>query len=293
RPPGPSPADGFRLRRADQAGDHVAAPDDHPRRDADRRGGAAALLADRGDPARRRPRLRRRQRPQLLPRPRHRRPDVAHPPPGLGGGPGLPRRHPGLRRRPDRPRRGRALVGRQPAGRGAGAGREPLLRLRLHPLAEAPHPAEHRHRRRRRGGPPARRLGGRHRRPLAPGLGALRGHLPLDAAPLLVPGAAEAGGVRPGRGADAAERGRRGGDAQADRRLHASAGAPLCCPHPLRPRPPLPGRHGRGQRRLPALRGPPLPDPEQADRPRHVLLQSLVPGARLRRGRGGPPAARV
>ena len=42
--------------------------------------------------------------------------------------------------------------------------RHALLRLRVHDLAEAAQPAEHRHRRRRRRGAGARRLGGGHRR---------------------------------------------------------------------------------------------------------------------------------
>ena len=49
------------------------------------------------------------------------------------------------------------------AHRGARARREPLLRPRLHALAQALDAAEHRHRRRRRGGPAARRLRGRDR----------------------------------------------------------------------------------------------------------------------------------
>ena len=56
-----------------------------------------------------------------------------------------------------------ARVDRERAHRGARARREPLLRDRLHALAEADDAAEHRHRRRRRGGAAARRLGGRDR----------------------------------------------------------------------------------------------------------------------------------
>ena len=48
---------------------------------------------------------------------------------------------------------------------GARARREPLLRPRLHALAEALDAAEHRHRRRRRRGAAARRLRGRDREP--------------------------------------------------------------------------------------------------------------------------------
>ena len=57
---------------------------------------------------------------------------------------------------------------------------QPLLRPRLHPLAQALDAAEHRHRRSRRRGAPARRLRGSHGQPGATGALALPHRLPLD-----------------------------------------------------------------------------------------------------------------
>ena len=63
---------------------------------------------------------------------------------------------------------------------------DPLLRLRLHDLAEAAHAAEHRHRRRRRRLPAGDRLGGGDRRRRDPAADpALRPDLPVDAAAFL------------------------------------------------------------------------------------------------------------
>ena len=118
---------------------------------------------------------------------------------------------------------------RQRAHRGARARRQPLLRPRLHALAEALDAAEHRHRRRRRRGAAARRLGGRDRQPDGPGAAAVRDRLLLDAAALLGARAADQAELRRRRHADAAGRARRARDGQADppllgraRRGHAS-----------------------------------------------------------------------
>ena len=78
--------------------------------------------------------------------------------------------------------------GQRPHG-GAGARRQPLLRPRLHALAEALDAAEHRHRRRGRRGAAARRLRGGDRESRAAGALALPDRLPLDAAALLGAGA--------------------------------------------------------------------------------------------------------
>jgi hypothetical protein len=74
---------------------------------------------------------------------------------------------------------------RQPADGAARARREPLLRPRLHALAEAHDAAEHRHRRRGRRGAAARRLRRCGRPPRLGGARHVRHRLPLDAAALL------------------------------------------------------------------------------------------------------------
>ena len=62
---------------------------------------------------------------------------------------------------------------------------DPVLRARLHRLAEAADAAEHRHRRRRRRLPAADRLGRGDRRRRAAAAAAVRDHLPVDAAAFL------------------------------------------------------------------------------------------------------------
>ena len=104
-----------------------------------------------------------------------------------------------------------------------GAGRLPLLRARLHRLAQAPDAAEHRHRRGRGRGAAARRLGRGRRLGDRHGGRALRDRVPLDAAPLLVARAPARRGLRPRRRADAADGARRRGERAPDPRLHRAA----------------------------------------------------------------------
>ena len=87
---------GGRLRCPDQARDHDAPAHDDTLRHADRRARLPALLACRGDDARRRAGRRRRQCPQLLHRPRHRRPDGSHAQSRGRGRPGQPGRGAGI-----------------------------------------------------------------------------------------------------------------------------------------------------------------------------------------------------
>ena len=110
-------------------------------------------------------------------------------------------------------------LGGQRADRGARARREPLLRPRLHALAEAHDAAEHRHRRRCRGGAAARRLRGGDRIARAAGALALPHRVPLDAAALLGARADDQERVRGRRRADAAGRARRPRDRAPDRPL--------------------------------------------------------------------------
>ena len=84
----------------------------------------------------------------------------------------------------------------QRADRGARARRQPLLRARLHALAEADDVAEHRHRRRSRRRAAARRLGRGDRRRDDPRAPALRDRLRLDAAALLGARAPDQGQLR-------------------------------------------------------------------------------------------------
>ena len=160
-----------RLRRADQAADHLAAAADDGGDDVRRRPLGPAAGDDPLDDARRLPGRRRRRRDQPLPRPRARRAHGAHPRPAAG-------------QRPDRAASTASSSGSPSASlavvqlaltvnllAAALALRGPArLRLRLHALAQAADAAEHRHRRRRRRGPAAGRLGGGDRRPRAEAL---------------------------------------------------------------------------------------------------------------------------
>ena len=179
-----------RLRDADEAADHVAAP--AHRRSAgcsSARAGCRRCVAGRATMTRARARLRRRERPEPRARPRHRPADGrAHArPPGRRGP------HAGARTRSSSGSRSRRVLASccSPAlvnvlDRDARARREPLLRPRLHALAEALDAAEHRHR--RRGRARSRRSSAGRPRPATstlPALVALPDRLLLDAAALL------------------------------------------------------------------------------------------------------------
>ena len=99
-----------------------------------------------------------------------------------------------------------ARLARQPADRAARARGQPLLRARLHALAEALDAAEHRHRRRRRRRAAARRLRGRRGPPRLGRARHVRRRLRLDAAALLGARADDQGALRARRRADAAGR---------------------------------------------------------------------------------------
>ena len=174
-----------RLRHAHQAAHHVAAPPDGRVRDGRRRGRLPVAGPVRGDHGRTGARVRRGERAQPPARSRHRPDDGAHRPPP--GGQRARLAPAGARVRP-------VAVGgvvraarrdRERGGGPAGAGRQPVLRVRLHPLAEAQHAPEHRHRRSGRGGAPARRLGGCDREHHAPGAGPVPDRVRVDAAALL------------------------------------------------------------------------------------------------------------
>ena len=154
----------------------------------------------------------------------------------------------------------RAVGGRQPAvGRARPRGRR-VLRRRLHDLAEAHEPPEHRDRRRRRRRAGARRLGRGHRLARLGADRAVRRHVPVDAAALLgarhplrrrLPGRRRADAA--GRGAD--RRGR-----PPDDRLHGGAGRRHAGARPgRRPRLDLRGRRGRARRELHRRHGRPRP----------------------------------
>ena len=109
------------------------------------------------------------------------------------------------------------------AGRGPSGADDPLLRLRLHDLAEAPHAAEHRHRRRGRRLSADDRLGRGHR-PCRPGTRrSVPADLHVDAAAFLGAGAVPRRRLRQGRRADAAGGGRRARDQAPDADLYAAA----------------------------------------------------------------------
>ena len=154
---------------------------------------------------RRRARRRRRQHHQLLDRARPRPGDAAH----------AHRPLPHGEISPDAARSSSASCSKslafvllwahgEPAlGRARGE-RHALLRLRVHDLAEAAEPAEHRDRRRRRRGAGARRLGRGHRRARRARVGAVRDRVLLDAAALLGAVAQVPRRLRGGRHPDAA-----------------------------------------------------------------------------------------
>ena len=113
----------------------------------------------------------------------------------------------------------RARRVRERPDRNARARRQPLLRARLHPLAEADDPAEHRDRRRGRGGAARRRVGSRDRERDGAGAAPLPDRLLLDAAALLGARAADQAQLRRGRDPDAPGRARR----PRDRRSRSSS----------------------------------------------------------------------
>ena len=103
------------LLPADQAPHHRAAAGHHRPDDVHRRPRGAVALADGGHPVRRGPVRGQRERPQLLPGPRHRRPDAPHRPAAPARPPGRPGRRPALRARPGGGRVRLAVGGGQPA----------------------------------------------------------------------------------------------------------------------------------------------------------------------------------
>ena len=140
---------------------------------------------------------------------------------------------------------------RQRAHRRARARRQPLLRPRLHALAEALDAAEHRHRRRSRRRAAARRLGRGDRERHVRRAPALRDRLRLDAAALLGARAPDQGQLQGGRRADAAGRARRPRDGAADRPLLGRARRRDAAAVRVRlGRPPLPRLRARARRRL-------------------------------------------
>ena len=175
-----------RLRHAHEAADHVAAPAHRRLRDVRRRGRRPA--ARRAGRAADRPRARVRRRERVQPRDGR---DIdklmgkrTEKRPVAAGRVSRRRARSSSRWRCRRPRSSCSQP-RQRAVRRARARRQPLLRPRLHALAEALDAEQHRHRRRGRRGAAARRLVGRDREPDAAGALPLPGRLPLDAAALL------------------------------------------------------------------------------------------------------------
>ena len=136
------------VRGAHEAPDHRAAARHHGADDGRGRAGHAVAVADRLHGARRHPRRRRRQRHQHGRRPRHRPADGAHQEPPAGH-----RRHVARGPRSPSPSPSRCVAflflwaHRQPAQRRAGRRGLPLLRVRVHALAEAHVEPQHRDRR--------------------------------------------------------------------------------------------------------------------------------------------------
>ncbi len=114
--------------------------------------------------------------------------------------------------------------------RAARARGQPLLRARLHRLAQARDRLEHRHRRRRGRRPAARRFAAATGDLTLSVALALPHRLPLDAAPLLGAGADDQGPLRGREGADAPGHARRPRDDPPDPPLHASSWSPSQSP---------------------------------------------------------------
>src|SRR5579862_405432 len=277
-----------RLRHAHEAARDVAAAPDGRRGGLRRRrrrpGGGHVRGHDRRPGAR----LRRRRRAQPLPRPRHR--------PADGGADGTSSSRVGT----PRPRAGarvrrRALGGlvraarcpRQLADCPAGARREPLLRLRVHALAQAYDAAEHRHRRRGGGGTAARRV---RERVGSSGLGGprhVRDRVPVDAAPLLGARADDQGALCARSGADAPGRARRPRDGSADRALLGGARRRHARARGVRPlRARLRCRSARTRRLPPVVVGRAVARSQPPSRGPALPLFAALPRAALRRDGG-------
>ncbi len=211
---------GAGLHRAHEAADHVPPA---PHRLLRPRGGrrrAAALGDHRRRDARPRSCLRRRERAQPRARQGHRPAHgAADAEAAGGGGPPLRLARARVRARPVGALLHGARGRRERPHGGARARRQPLLRPRLHRLAQAVDAAEHRHRRRGRSCPATRRLGGGHGLARAAGARPLPHRLPLDAAALLGARAAHQARLRGGGDSHAARRARRRRDGEADRPL--------------------------------------------------------------------------
>ena len=158
-----------------------------------------------------------------------------------------------------------ARLARERADGRARAPREPLLRAGVHPLAEALDAAEHRDRRRRGRRSTARRLGRGDRADHGARAAALPDRLPLDAAALLGPRAADQARLRGRAHPDAAGRARRRRDSETDRLVLARPvrgnAPPVRMAHGRRA---LPRGRRRARRRLPEAR---LAAPARDDAP--------------------------
>ena len=124
----------------------------------------------------------------------------------------------------------RAVGVGQPALGGPGRLGHPVLRVRVHAVAEADQQPEHRHRRGRRGGAGAGGLGGGDRQPVVDAGGHVRHHLRLDAAPLLGPGRQVQGRLPGGQRAHAAGGGHLQADGPGDPRLQRDPGGGVAAP---------------------------------------------------------------
>ena len=137
-----------------------------------------------------------------------------------------------------------------------GSERHPLLRLRLHALAQALDGREHRHRWRCRRRAAAVWLGRRHRQPRRGAADHVRDHLPLDAAPLLGPGDQLHQRLRGRRRADAARSPSGAREARRRSLVYAivTVGVSLTLYAHRRCRPRLPRARRRLRRHLPLAR---------------------------------------
>ena len=183
------PSQRSRLHQPRQAPNHRPAAHHRSRDDVHRRARRSITPAALLGGARRRARVRRLRRDQLLVRPRHRPGDGAdlQPSAPVGSHSSVAGAH--LWGLADRRVGGGVQCCREHPGGSAGARWRALLRPHLHHAAQAQNTAQHRHRWRRRRVSTARRMGGGPGQRRMAGVRALCAGIPVDPATLLVAGA--------------------------------------------------------------------------------------------------------
>src|SRR5580765_7011165 len=236
--------------------------------------------------------MQRRVRSQPRPRPRHRQADGdAHQSTAAGGGAYAAVARARVRTDAVRVQLRPARVVRERAHRDACSRGQPLLRARVHALADTLGAAEHLDRWRRWSGPAARRLRRGHGKSDAAGALALPHRLPVDSAALLGARAVDPARVRSGADSDAARRPRGARDHTADTPVRGGARGGHRIPGRLgATRLPLSRRGASPRRRIPLARARSATRNDAAPGSTALPLLAALSRAALR-GDGGRPAA--